>query len=89
MAPVPLSIVPTYMLREPIDSRIPASPNLPVSAMNHYHIVAITKAVVLLGQCNWSDDPGSENPIKLSEANLSCGDIFIIINASTQQGVIG
>ena len=30
--------------------------------------------------------PGSENPLKLSEVNLSCGDIFVIIKASTQQG---
>ena len=30
--------------------------------------------------------PGSENPLKLSEVNLSCDDIFIIIKATTQQG---
>ena len=30
--------------------------------------------------------PGSENPLKLSEVNLSCDDIFIIIKASTQHG---
>ena len=30
--------------------------------------------------------PGSENRHKLSEVNLSCDDIFIIIKASTQQG---
>ena len=30
--------------------------------------------------------PGSENPLKLSEVNLSWSDIFIIIKARTQQG---
>ena len=30
--------------------------------------------------------PSSENPLKLSEVNLSCGDIFIMTKATTQQG---
>ena len=29
--------------------------------------------------------PGSEDPLKLSKVNLSCGDIFIMTKAITQQ----
>ena len=50
----------------------------------HAGITAIGKAlwVFLLGSLR----PASETPLQLSEVNLSCGVIFILIKAITQQG---
>ena len=50
------------------------------------HAVNITAGKAVWVFVSGGLQPGSENPLKLSEVNLSCGDIFIIIKASTQQG---
>ena len=50
------------------------------------HAVNITAGTAVWVFVSEGLQPCSENPLKLSEVNLSCGDIFIIIKASTQQG---
>ena len=51
-----------------------------------YHAVNTTAGKAVWVVVSGGLKPGSENPLKLSEVNLSCGDIFIIIKVSTQQG---
>ena len=51
-----------------------------------FHAVNITAGTAVWVFVSGGLQPGSENPLKLSDVNLSCGDIFIVIKASTQQG---
>ena len=50
------------------------------------HAVNITAGTTVWVFVSGGLQPGSENHLKLSEVNLSFGDIFIIIKACTQQG---
>ena len=50
-----------------------------------YHAVNITAGTAVWVFVSGGLQRRSENPLRLSEVNLSCGDIFIIIKACTQQ----
>ena len=50
------------------------------------HAVTTTAGKAVWVFLSGSFKPGLENPFKQSEVNQSCGNIFIIIKASTQQG---